>query len=205
MALTVVDHPLAGTMLTALRDKTTPPPLFRLLTKRLSLALALEATRTVPTREREVATPLAPATGTAFAAPLVAVPILRAGLGMLEAVSELFPEIAVGYIGLERDHATFQPSSYYSKLPPLRDAYALLLDPMLATGGSAAAACEKLLAESPERVTLLSVVAAPEGVRRLQEDFPQVDIVTAAVDERLNDQAYIVPGLGDFGDRLFGT
>lgn len=205
MALTVVDHPLAGTMLTALRDKTTPPPLFRLLTKRLSLALALEATRTVPTREREVATPLAPARGTAFAAPLVAVPILRAGLGMLEAVSELFPEIAVGYIGLERDHATFQPSSYYSKLPPLRDAYALLLDPMLATGGSAAAACEKLLAESPERVTLLSVVAAPEGVRRLQEDFPQVDIVTAAVDERLNDQAYIVPGLGDFGDRLFGT
>lgn len=205
MALTVVDHPLAGTMLTALRDKTTPPPLFRLLTKRLSLALALEATRTVPTREREVATPLALAKGTAFAAPLVAVPILRAGLGMLEAVSELFPEIAVGYIGLERDHATFQPSSYYSKLPPLRDAYALLLDPMLATGGSAAAACEKLLAESPERVTLLSVVAAPEGVRRLREDFPQVDIVTAAVDERLNDQAYIVPGLGDFGDRLFGT
>jgi uracil phosphoribosyltransferase len=205
VALTVVDHPLAGTMLTALRDQTTPPPLFRLLTKRLALALTLEATRTVPTMERKVQTPLAPAQGIAFARPLVAVPILRAGLGMLEAVAELFPEIAVGYIGLERDHATFQPSSYYSKLPPLRDAYALLLDPMLATGGSAAAACEKLLAESPERVTLLSVVAAPEGVRRLQEDFPQVDIVTAAVDERLNDQAYIVPGLGDFGDRLFGT
>jgi uracil phosphoribosyltransferase len=205
MALTVVDHPLAQTMLTALRDKTTAPPLFRLLTKRLTLALALEATRTVPTRDLDVQTPLAPARGAAFAEPLVAVPILRAGLGMLEPVAELFPEIAVGYIGLERDHATFQPSSYYTKFPPLQDAYVLLLDPMLATGGSAAAACEKLLAEEPERVTLLSVVAAPEGVRKLTEAFPQVDIVTAAVDERLNDQAYIVPGLGDFGDRLFGT
>ena len=205
MALTVVDHPLAGTMLTSLRDRTTPPPLFRLLTKRLALALALEATRTVPTRAREVTTPLAPATGTAFAAPLVAVPILRAGLGMLEAVTELFPEVAVGYIGLERDHATFEPSTYYSKLPPIEGAYVLLLDPMLATGGSAAAACATLAAERPARVTLLSVVAAPEGIRHLTEQHPEVDVVTAAVDERLNDQAYIVPGLGDFGDRLFGT
>ncbi|HEX9342401.1 MAG TPA: uracil phosphoribosyltransferase, partial [Actinomycetota bacterium] len=121
MALTVVDHPLAGTMLTALRDAATPPPLFRLLAKRLSLTLAIEATRTVPLRPREVTTPLAEAAGTAFAAPLVAVPILRAGLGMLEAVTELFPEVAVGYLGLERDHATFQPSAYYTKLPPLRD------------------------------------------------------------------------------------
>jgi uracil phosphoribosyltransferase len=205
VALTVVDHPLAGTMLTSLRDRTTPPPLFRLLTKRLALALALEATRTVPTKAREVTTPLAPATGIAFAAPLVAVPILRAGLGMLEAVTELFPEVAVGYIGLERDHATFEPSTYYSKLPPIEGAYVLLLDPMLATGGSAAAACATLAAERPARVTLLSVVAAPEGIRHLTEQHPEVDVVTAAVDERLNDQAYIVPGLGDFGDRLFGT
>jgi uracil phosphoribosyltransferase len=205
VALTVVDHPLAGTMLTSLRDRTTPPPLFRLLTKRLALALALEATRTVPTKAREVTTPLAPATGIAFAAPLVAVPILRAGLGMLEAVTELFPEVAVGYIGLERDHATFEPSTYYSKLPPIEGAYVLLLDPMLATGGSAAAACATLAAERPARVTLLSIVAAPEGIRHLTEQHPEVDVVTAAVDERLNDQAYIVPGLGDFGDRLFGT
>jgi uracil phosphoribosyltransferase len=205
VALTVVDHPLAGTMLTALRDRSTSPPLFRLLSKRLALALALEATRTVPTKAREVTTPLAPAWGITFAAPLVAVPILRAGLGMLEAVTELFPEVAVGYIGLERDHATFEPSTYYSKLPPIEGAYVLLLDPMLATGGSAAAACATLAAERPARVTLLSVVAAPEGIRHLTEAHPDVDIVTAAVDERLNDHAYIVPGLGDFGDRLFGT
>jgi uracil phosphoribosyltransferase len=205
VALTIVDHPLAGTMLTRLRDHATPPPLFRLLAKRLALALALEATRGLPTRTHAVRTPLADTRGMAFAVPLVAVPILRAGLGMLEAVTDLFPEVAVGYLGLERDHATFQPSAYYSKLPPMQDAYVLLLDPMLATGGSAAAACTQLAAERPARVTLLSVVAAPEGVRRLASEHPAVDVVTAAVDERLNDQAYIVPGLGDFGDRLFGT
>jgi uracil phosphoribosyltransferase len=133
------------------------------------------------------------------------VPILRAGLGMLEAVTELFPEVAVGYLGLERDHATFQPSTYYSKLPDIGGSYVLLLDPMLATGGSAAAACASLFAAGPAKVTLLSVVAAPEGIARLEADHPSLDVVTAAVDERLNDQAYIVPGLGDFGDRLFGT
>ena len=205
MALTVVDHPLAGTMLTALRDANTPPPLFRLLAKRLSLVLALEATRTVPTKPVRVTTPLATTDGRTFAAPLVAVPILRAGLGMLQAVTELFPEVAVGYLGLERDHATFQPSTYYSKLPDIGGSYVLLLDPMLATGGSAAAACASLFGAGPARVTLLSVVAAPEGIDRLEAEHPSLDIVTVAVDERLNDQAYIVPGLGDFGDRLFGT
>jgi uracil phosphoribosyltransferase len=205
VALTVVDHPLASTMLTALRDASTPPPLFRLLAKRLALALVLEATRTVPTEARRVTTPLAEADGSRIAAPLVAVPILRAGLGMLEAVTELFPEVAVGYIGLERDHATFQPSAYYSKLPPIEGAWVLLLDPMLATGGSASAACTSLFAANPARVTLLSVVAAPEGVDRLAAEHPDLDVVTAAVDERLNDAAYIVPGLGDFGDRLYGT
>ena len=205
MALTVVDHPLARTILTALRDAATPPPLFRLLAKRLALALVVEATRTVPIEDRRVTTPLAEADGSRIAAPLVAVPILRAGLGMLEAVTELFPEVAVGYIGLERDHATFQPSAYYSKLPPLEGAWVLLLDPMLATGGSASAACASLFAAEPARVTLLSVVAAPEGIDRLAAEHPRLDIVTAAVDERLNDAAYIVPGLGDFGDRLYGT
>jgi len=205
VALTVVDHPLTRTMLTALRDAATPPPLFRLLAKRLSLALVLEATRTVPTEGRRVTTPLAEADGSRLAAPLVAVPILRAGLAMLEAVTELFPEVAVGYIGLERDHATFQPSAYYSKLPPIEDAWVLLLDPMLATGGSASAACTSLFANRPAKVTLLSVVAAPEGIERLAREHPDLDIVTSAVDERLNDAAYIVPGLGDFGDRLYGT
>lgn len=205
MALTVIDHPLAKTLLAALRDERTPPPLFRVLAKRLALVLCLEATRSIPTESVEVETPIAKATGERIAQGLVAVPILRAGLGMLEAVTELFPEISVGYIGLERDHATFEPSLYYSKLPPLEDRAVLLLDPMLATGGSAAAACSALFDAGAQRVSLLSVVAAPEGVKHLAEAHPRLEVFTAALDDGLNDHAYIVPGLGDFGDRLFGT
>ncbi|HTW98565.1 MAG TPA: uracil phosphoribosyltransferase [Acidimicrobiales bacterium] len=204
MTLTVVDHPLAQSMLTALRDKTTPPPLFRLIAKRLALVLCVEATRHLPTAQVPVETPLATTDGIRLGG-LVAVPILRAGLGMLEAVTELFPEVTVGYIGLERDHATFEPSLYYSKMPPVEGRSVLLLDPMLATGGSAGAACRALEEAGAEHITLLSVVAAPDGVRRLAEEHPHVDVVTAAVDEGLNPNAYIVPGLGDFGDRLFGT
>jgi uracil phosphoribosyltransferase len=205
MALHVVDHPLAQTLLVALRDEHTKPPLFRVLAKRVGLVLCMEATRHVEVEEVDVRTPLAPTTGTRIATGLVAVPILRAGLGMLEAVTELIPEVAVGYIGLERDHATFEPSLYYSKLPPLEEKRVLLLDPMLATGGSAAAACSALVEAGAAHISLLSVVAAPAGIRQLEELHPATDIYTAAVDERLNDQAYIVPGLGDFGDRLFGT
>ncbi len=204
LALTVVDHPLSRSLLTALRDASTPPPLFRLLAKRMALVLCIEATRTLPTTATEVGTPLATTSGTKLG-PLVAVPILRAGLGMLEAVTELFPEVTVGYLGLERDHATFEPSLYYSKLPPLEGRSALLLDPMLATGGSASAACSALESAGVGKVTLLSVVAAPEGVAHLASAHPDVDVVTASVDDGLNGQAYIVPGLGDFGDRLFGT
>ncbi len=202
---TVVDHPLAASMLAALRDATTPPPMFRLLAKRLALVLCLEATRSVPTASYQVETPLGMTTGQRLAKPLVAVPVLRAGLGMLEAVTELFPDVTVGYVGLERDHATFEPSLYYSKLPPLEDRAVLLLDPMLATGASAAAACGSLVAAGADDITLLSVVSAPEGIRHLHECHPTVRIVTASVDEGLNQHAYIVPGLGDFGDRLFGT
>jgi uracil phosphoribosyltransferase len=205
VALTVVDHPLAKTLLAALRDKETPPPLFRILAKRLALVLCFEATRSVTTEVIEVDTPIATASGERIAQGLVAVPILRAGLGMLEAATELFPEIPVGYIGLERDHATFEPSLYYSKLPPLEDRAVLLLDPMLATGGSASAACSALFEAGAERVSLLSVVAAPEGVNHLAEAHPTLEVFTVALDDGLNDHAYIVPGLGDFGDRLFGT
>jgi len=201
----VVDHPLAQSLLAALRDRSTPPPLFRLLAKRLALVLCLEATRTVPTTPFEVETPLAPATGARLAQGLVAVPVLRAGLGMLEAVTELFPEVTVGYVGLERDHATFEPSLYYSKLPPLEGRAVLLLDPMLATGHSAAAACRSLEKAAATQVTLLSVVAAPEGIAYLEKTHPDVGIVTTAIDQGLDAHAYIVPGLGDFGDRLFGT
>jgi len=205
LGVQVVQHPLAESMLAALRDRTTPPPLFRLLAKRLALVLCIEATRAVPTAPVEVETPLARTTGARLARPLVAVPVLRAGLGMLEAVTELFPEVTVGYVGLERDHATFEPSLYYSKLPPLDGRSVLLLDPMLATGASAAAACDALEKAGAEEITLLSVVSAPEGIANLQKRHPEVSIFTASIDDGLDRHAYIVPGLGDFGDRLFGT
>src|SRR5438270_6112961 len=144
MSLVVVDHPLAQHLLTRLRDVETPPPVFRTLAKRLTIALVLEAARGLPTVAVEVETPLEPAPGRLIAPDLVAVPILRAGLGMLEAVTELFPEVSVGYVGLERDDATLKPTSYYEKVPELRDRHVLLLDPMLATGGSAAGACARI-------------------------------------------------------------
>lgn len=205
MGVNVVDHPLAKSLLASLRDRSTPPPLFRLLAKRLALLLCMEATRRVPLVQIEVETPLAKTTGARIAQPLVAVPVLRAGLSMLEAVTELFPDVTVGYVGLERDHATFEPSMYYSKLPALEGRAALLLDPMLATGGSAAAACSALQKAGAESVTLLSVVSAPEGIAKLQRLHPSVNIFTVSVDEGLDEHAYIIPGLGDFGDRLFGT
>ena len=205
MSVTVVDHPLAEHLLTSLRDRTTPPPVFRTLSKRLALALALEAIREMPTEEVAVQTPLEPARGRVLG-DLVAVPILRAGLGMLEAVTELFPEVAVGYIGLERDEASLQPQSYYRKLPPVDDRHVLVLDPMLATGGSGSAACTAVKdAGAPASIRFVCVVAAPEGVAKLQTDHPDIPVFTAALDRELNDHGYILPGLGDFGDRLFGT
>jgi len=204
MSVTVVDHPLAGHLLTQLRDRTTAPPVFRTLAKRLALALTLEAIRELPTRAVEVDGPLERSTGVAID-DLVAVPILRAGLGMLEAVTELFPEVAVGYIGLERDEASLQPQSYYRKLPPVRGRHVLILDPMLATGGSGSAATSAVREGDPASVRFVCVVSAPEGIEKMQTDHPDVPIYTAAVDRQLNEHGYILPGLGDFGDRLFGT
>lgn len=205
MALRVVDHPLAAHLLLLLRDQWTEPTVFRAVTKRLTSVLILEATRDLPTVEATVETPLEEAPGRKLASPMVAIPILRAGLGMLDAVVDLFPEVRVGYLGLERDEATFQPSEYYAKLPRLEDASTFVLDPMLATGGSAGAALDQVKQAGATWVRMVSVVAAPEGVRALEEQHPNVDIVTAAVDRELNTNAYIVPGLGDFGDRLYGT
>jgi uracil phosphoribosyltransferase len=205
MGVRVVDHPLAQTLLTSLRDRTTPPPVFRALTRRLTLALVLEATRDLPTVSRSVETPLEETKGTDLAMPIVAIPILRAGLGMLEAVTDTFPGVSVGYIGLERDEETLQPTSYYEKLPPLEGGHVLLLDPMLATGGSAARACSSILGHGPASLRMVCIVAAPEGVRVLQEAHPEVSIFSAAMDRELNDKGYILPGIGDYGDRLFGT
>lgn len=203
--VTVLDHPLANHLLLALRDQTTAPSLFRSITKRLTTLLILEASKDLPTKPRTVMTPLEETTGRSLAAPIVAVPILRAGLGMLDAVVELFPDVRVGYLGLERDDATFQPSEYYAKLPKLDDAHTFVLDPMLATGGSASAALESVKNAGAKTVRMVSVVSAPEGIEVLQRDHPDVEIVTAALDRELNASAYIMPGLGDFGDRLFGT
>jgi uracil phosphoribosyltransferase len=205
VAVTVVDHPLAEHLLVALRDRDTPPALFRSLTKRLTTVLMLEATRDLPTESATVETPLEEAIGRTLAEPIVVVPILRAGLGMLDAVVDIFPSVRVGYLGLERDEATFQPSEYYAKLPRLDDARTFVLDPMLATGGSATAALDSVKSAGAEWVRMVSVVAAPEGVKALEESHPDVDVVTASIDRQLNERAYILPGLGDFGDRLFGT
>lgn len=203
--LRLVDHPLAGHLLAGLRDVGTEPERFRHLARRLSTVLVLEATRDLPTRDATVGTPLAEAPARLLAAKVVAVPILRAGLGLLEAVTDLLPDVQVGYAGLERDETTLQPTSYYLKVPPLAGRTVLLLDPMLATGGSAAFAASLLKEQGAEDLRLVCVVAAPEGVKRLADEHPEVAVITAALDDCLNDVGYIVPGLGDFGDRLFGT
>ena len=165
----------------------------------------IEATRDLPTRPSAVQTPLEEATGRILLEPLVAVPILRAGLGMLDAVVELFPEVRVGYLGLERDEATFQPSEYYAKLPNLNGARTFVLDPMLATGGSAEAALSSVKKAGAQWVRMISIVSAPEGIKVVESAHPDVEIVTASLDRELNEHAYILPGLGDMGDRLFGT
>lgn len=205
VSVTVVDHPLAQHLLLSLRNEATPPEQFRHATKRLTTLLMLEATTDFPTAAAIVRTPLEETEGKVLDRPLVAVPILRAGLGMLDAVVELFPRVRVGYLGLERDEATFEPSEYYAKLPRLDDAIAFVLDPMLATGGSASAALSSVKDAGAAAIRMVSIVSAPEGVAALEKDHPDVPIVTAAVDRELNASAYIVPGLGDFGDRLFGT
>lgn len=205
MSVTVVDHPLATHLLTTLRDRTTPPAVFREVARRLAVTLVLEAIRDLPTRPRLVRTPLADAEGVTIE-DLVVVPVLRAGLGMLEAVTDLLPEVSVGYLGLERDEETLLARSYYRKFPPIDGRHVLVMDPMLATGGSGAAACTAVRdAGTPASLRFVCVVAAPEGIARLHADHPDVPVHTAAIDERLDHRGYIVPGLGDFGDRLFGT
>jgi len=203
--LTVLDHPLAADLLTRLRDKRTGPAEFRSLTRRLGAILVVEATRQIPIIPSQVQTPLEPFTGSMLGIELVAIPVLRAGLGLLDAVTDLYPDTVVGYLGMERDEETHQPRDYYAKLPLMKGRHALLLDPMLATGGSGSAACTFVKKASPRGITFVCVVAAPEGVKRMAADHPDVPIVTGALDRQLNANAYILPGLGDFGDRLYGT
>jgi uracil phosphoribosyltransferase len=198
-------HPLAEHILTHLRDKTTKPVLFRNLSYQLSLLLALEATRDLGTVDKNIETPLTSFTGKVLARSLVVVPILRAGLGMLQPFQDIFPDISVGYVGLERDHETAVARSYYCKLPPVAGTRTIVVDAMLATGGSAAQALSVVKEHGATDVCLVCIIGAPEGVETVTKAHPEVPIILGVLDESLDSRKYIVPGLGDFGDRLYGT
>jgi uracil phosphoribosyltransferase len=205
MPLHVLSHPLGTHVLTHLRDKTTKPALFRTLSYQISLLLALEATRDLAMEDKSIETPLEPFKGRVFAKPLAVVPILRAGLGMVQPFQDIFPDVSVGYVGLERDHTTAIARSYYCKLPPLGDKRTIVVDPMLATGGSAAQALDVVKAAGAKDVVFVCIVAAPEGVAVVTQAHPAVPIYAGSLDRELNARKYILPGLGDFGDRLYGT
>ncbi|MGY4645017.1 uracil phosphoribosyltransferase [Cellulomonas sp. URHB0016] len=209
MRLHVADHPLVAHKLTVLRDKNTPSPTFRLLVDELVTLLAYEATREVHTRTVDIETPVTAAQGVKLAYPRpIVVPILRAGLGMLDGMTRLLPTAEVGFLGMQRDETTLEAITYANRLPEdLSGRQCFLLDPMLATGGTLVAAIDYLLVRGARDVTAVCLLAAPEGLKVVEEfvgDRADVSVVVAAVDERLNDKAYIVPGLGDAGDRLYG-
>lgn len=201
----LLDDAVSGVHLARLRDAATSPTDFQRHARLLGTLLALEAVRDLPTTTTEVATPLAPATATVPACPIVAVPVLRAGLGLLPGLQDLLPTATVGMIGLERDEETLQPREYYRRLPPLQDAWVMLLEPMLATGGSAGTAVASLQGGGAARVSVLSVVATRVAIDRIDQEAPGTHVVTAGIDPTLDDNGFIVPGLGDFGDRLFGV
>ncbi|MPY90348.1 MAG: uracil phosphoribosyltransferase [Luteitalea sp.] len=206
MAVHLIEHPVVHDVLCALRDTTTRPDVFRQMARRISLLLAAEATRDLPSRAVTVTTPLGPAQGHRVSTDVVVVPVLRAGLGMVEAVLEILPDARVGHIGLQRDEHTAVASQYYAKFPGnLTDSVVLLVDPMLATGGSAIAALDLLTQTGARNLRLLCIVSAPEGIALVEARHPHAHIYTPVIDEGLNAHKFIVPGLGDFGDRLYGT
>jgi len=204
--LNVLDHPLIRSKLTRMRDARTDNETFRRLLSELTALMVYEITRDYPLRKVEVETPLERTTGEILSTSVVLVPILRAGTGMLSTVLDLIPTAKVGHIGLYRDPKTLRPVEYYCKLPPdLKEAEIILVDPMLATGGSAIAATDIIKREGGRKIRFLCLVAAPEGVKAYSTTHPDVPIYTAALDRRLNEDGYILPGLGDAGDRIFGT
>ncbi|NHZ71064.1 MAG: uracil phosphoribosyltransferase [Proteobacteria bacterium] len=204
MNLTVIDHPLARHYLTVLRNKNTDPQQFRAAAKGLTYTLVMEATKRLPLHQFEIETPMEQTAGYSVD-DVVAVPVLRAGLGMLDAVLETIPNVKVGFAGVARNEETAMPQEYYSKLPDLSDAFVLICEPMLATGGSLSWAVDKVKSSGAKSITALCVVTAPDGIKKMYEDHPDVHIVAAAHDRELDESFYIVPGLGDMGDRLFGT
>ena len=206
MPVHLVSHPLVQDALVTLRDARTPVDEFRCTARRISVLVAAEALRDVPTRDVTVQTPLEPAPGRQVAGDVVVVPVLRAGLGMLDAVLELVPNARVGHLGLQRDETTAVASQYYAKLPPGLDrSFVLMIDPMLATGGSAVSGLDRLAQAGARAVRIACIVAAPEGIAVVAARYPDVHIYTPVVDRELNPHKFILPGLGDFGDRLYGT
>ncbi len=204
--LTIVDNPLVRRELTVLRDKKTDSENFRSALDRVAYSLAIKVSETFETEEFEIETPLEKTTGYKFNKEIIIFPILRAGLSLVHAFHTLIPDAKVGHIGLQRDEETLQPIAYYFKAPKdLAHAKIILLDPMLATGGSASAALSWLKERGAKDLTFVSLIASPEGVKRLQEEHSDVRIYTASLDRELNDVGYILPGLGDAGDRTFGT
>lgn len=205
MPVTVVDHPLSRHYLTVLRDKTTATPLFRETARRLAYLLVAEAISDMPESGKAIETPLEPTQGTALGKPIVVVAVFRAGLGLIDAAIDLLPNARIGYAGVQRNEETAEPMEYYTKFPPMHDARVVILEPMLATGGSLAWACDQVKSKGATDITAVCVVSAPAGVEVMGERHADVRIVTAALDRGLNDAFYIQPGLGDMGDRLFGT
>ncbi len=202
----VSNHPLIRHKLTMMRDAKTEPKKFRELIREIAILLAYEATADLALREKPVTTPIAQATGYDLKEVIGLVPVLRAGLGMVEGFWEMMPSAEVWHIGLYRDHKTLEPIQYYNRLPVSPTVnVCLILDPMLATGGSASATAQILKEWGAKKIKYVGIIAAPEGIQRMQRDHPDVDLYLAAVDDHLNENAYIVPGLGDAGDRQFGT
>ena len=205
MELIEISHPLKDHYLTNLRDKNTDFDTFRDSASKLSYFLVVEATKHLTTLSKEIDTPLTKTKGVQIENNSVAISVLRAGLGLMDGVQQLIPNISFGYIGVQRNEETAQPENYYEKLPDLVDKNVFILEPMLATGGSLSFAIETVKKYNPKNIHALTVISAPEGIDKIKENHPDITLITASIDEKLDDNWYIVPGLGDMGDRLFGT
>jgi len=205
MPITILDHPLAADLLTILRNKQTEPSEFRQIAERLGYLLVAEALSDMKTEQIAIETPLEPTMGTRLRRPVVAVAVLRAGLGLLQSVLTLVPDATIGFAGVQRNEETAEPMEYYTKFPSLGAARVLILEPMLATGGSLSWAIDKAKESGGKDIVAVCVVAAPEGLAVIEDRHPDVRVVAATLDRELNPHFYIAPGLGDMGDRLFGT
>ncbi len=205
MELIELNHPLKEHYLTILRDKNTNFDTFRISASKLSYLLAVESTKHLSLKVKEVETPLIKTEGSEIENNSVAISVLRAGLGLVDGVKELIPNVSFGYIGVQRNEETAEPENYYEKLPDLKDKNVFILEPMLATGGSLSFAIETVKKYKPKNIHALTVISAPEGIELIKKNHSDVTLITASIDEKLNENWYIVPGLGDMGDRLFGT